>query len=40
MQEEPAEEIKILDEPPEPMDIFENLDAKGNEMEMDFETLD
>lgn len=40
IQEEEAEEIKILDEPPEPMDIFENLDAKGNEMEMDFETLD
>jgi hypothetical protein len=40
VQEEAAEEIKILDEPPEPMDIFENLDAKGNEMEMEFETLD
>lgn len=34
------EEIKILDDPPEPIDIFENLDSKGSEMEMDFETLD
>jgi len=40
VEEEAAEEIKILDEPPEPMDIFENLDAKGNEMDMEFETLD
>ena len=39
-EEEQNEEINILDEPPEPMDIFENLDAKGNEMEMEFETLE
>jgi hypothetical protein len=35
-----SEEIKILDEPPEPMDEPDDFEAKGEELLMDFESLE